>query len=87
MSATLQVLQSGPVARIVLNRPDVLNALNVEMATAFEDACRRLTRSADVRVIVLSGAGRAFMASRQRCTFVSAASGSNFTIRAKSSPV
>lgn len=62
MSASLLVDGSGPVARITLNRPEVLNALNVEMAEAFHDACRRLTQSPAVRVIVINGAGRAFMA-------------------------
>lgn len=62
MSQTVLVEDSGPVGRIVLNRPEVLNALNVEMAEAFHAACRRLVQAPAVRVIVVQGAGRAFMA-------------------------
>lgn len=59
---TILVDDSGPVGRITLNRPEVLNALSVEMAVGFLDACQRLTQAPHVRVIVISGAGRAFMA-------------------------
>lgn len=62
MSDTILVDDSGPVGRITLNRPEVLNALNVEMAEAFHAACQRLTQAPQVRVIVLQGSGRAFMA-------------------------
>jgi 2-(1,2-epoxy-1,2-dihydrophenyl)acetyl-CoA isomerase len=62
MSDTIRVDDSGPVGRITLHRPEVLNALNVEMADAFLAACQRLTAAPQVRVIVIEGAGRAFMA-------------------------
>src|ERR687885_329950 len=47
------------IARITLNRPDVGNALNLELATALRQAAEGLQGS-DVGVVVLSGAGRAF---------------------------
>jgi 2-(1,2-epoxy-1,2-dihydrophenyl)acetyl-CoA isomerase len=50
------------VARIRFNRPAALNAIDVAMARAFHDACQRLQRASDIRVIVLSGEGKAFMA-------------------------
>lgn len=62
MSATILVDDSGPVGRLTLNRPKVLNALTVEMANGFLEACKRLTQAPHIRVIVLTGAGRAFMA-------------------------
>lgn len=52
----------GAVAYLRFNRPKVLNALNVEMADAFYDACQSVASDSAVRVVVLSGMGRAFMA-------------------------
>ncbi len=54
--------KDGRVARITLNRPDKLNAIDTEMPRALRDAAERANRDDDVRVIVLSGAGRAFCA-------------------------
>lgn len=50
------------VARITLNRPDRLNASNAEMSRALTAAFSRAAADPDVRVILLSGAGRAFCA-------------------------
>src|SRR5947207_9828427 len=51
----------GPTATITLNRPGKLNAIDPEMLTLLEDACTRLERERDVRVVLLTGAGeRAF---------------------------
>jgi 2-(1,2-epoxy-1,2-dihydrophenyl)acetyl-CoA isomerase len=52
----------GAVARIIFNRPKVLNALSVEAAVAFHDACKRVAADRSVRVVVIAGEGRAFMA-------------------------
>lgn len=46
------------VAVITLNRPDVMNALNTQMRAEILEAVRRA--EAEARVIVLTGAGRAF---------------------------
>jgi 2-(1,2-epoxy-1,2-dihydrophenyl)acetyl-CoA isomerase len=54
-------LENG-VARIRFNRPDVLNAIDVTMAQQLLAAITELRAGGDVRVIVLSGQGRAFMA-------------------------
>jgi 2-(1,2-epoxy-1,2-dihydrophenyl)acetyl-CoA isomerase len=54
--------RDGAVARIRFNRPDVLNAGDSSMALAFRDACRTVTEDPAVRVVVVSGEGRAFMA-------------------------
>lgn len=53
---------SGPIATITLNRPAQLNALDIAMAEAFEAAVNQLAKQPDLRVIVLKGAGRGFMA-------------------------
>lgn len=53
--------QTG-VATLTFNRPDVLNAVNIPMAEAFLGAVKALTKQSGLRCIVLTGAGRAFMA-------------------------
>jgi enoyl-CoA hydratase/carnithine racemase len=48
------------VALITLNRPDRLNALNAEMGPAYARALREADAHPDVRVAVVTGAGRGF---------------------------
>lgn len=48
------------VATITLDRPEVMNALNRELYTRLEEAFRQAHRDADVRAVVLTGAGKAF---------------------------
>ncbi len=50
------------VARLTFNRPRALNAINEPLAEAFLAAVREIRDLSDVRCIVLTGAGRAFMA-------------------------
>lgn len=52
----------GPIARIVFNRPKVLNALDVAAAQGFLDACRSVESDSKNRVVIIAGEGRAFMA-------------------------
>lgn len=52
----------GPVVRVTLNRPDAMNALTTNMLATFESALERLARDDSVRVLVMTGAGRAFCA-------------------------
>lgn len=54
--------REGDIATLTLNRPDRLNALNVELAAALVEALRRTAADARVRCVVLTGAGRAFCA-------------------------
>ncbi len=54
--------QEAGVATITFNRPDKLNALNHEMLTEFRDALDRVSRDPEVRVLLLTGAGRSFIA-------------------------
>jgi enoyl-CoA hydratase/carnithine racemase len=53
---------AGPVARITLNRPAVLNAMNLAWVEDLEAAVTRVTASTEVRVVLVRGAGRAFCA-------------------------
>jgi len=52
----------GAVARLTLNRPEALNALSTEMAREGVEALRRISDDGTVRVVVVTGAGRAFSA-------------------------
>ncbi len=58
----LLVEKSGGIATVTLNRPESLNALNAELRLAIGRAFRELAADADVRVAILTGAGRAFSA-------------------------
>jgi len=51
---------SGGVATITLNRPDQGNLFDTEMATAFLEAAKAIDARDDVRVVVLTGAGKSF---------------------------
>src|ERR1044072_406397 len=58
---TIQLKMSGAVCLLTLNRPDRLNALNVQVAHDFKAAvAEAMERGA--RAIVITGAGRAFCA-------------------------
>ncbi len=52
----------GAVATITLNRPERLNTIVPPMPDELQDAVHRASRDAQVKVIVLRGAGRAFCA-------------------------
>lgn len=52
----------GPVVRLVMNAPDRLNALSDAMLAALAAAFDRLATDTTARVVILSGAGRAFCA-------------------------
>ena len=47
-------------AKIILNRPRSLNALNMEMIDELFHAVRRAADDPEVKVLILTGAGRAF---------------------------
>lgn len=59
---TLLYATGGPVATITLNRPEHLNTIVPPMPQEVERAVGRAVRDADVKVIVLRGAGRSFCA-------------------------
>lgn len=58
----MQYQVEGAIGRIIFNRPHALNALDSATAVAFRDAIRTVAADAAIRVVVLEGAGRAFMA-------------------------
>lgn len=48
------------VATLTLNRPERLNALNLELKARLAQTISEIGRRADIRAVVLSGSGRAF---------------------------
>jgi enoyl-CoA hydratase/carnithine racemase len=60
--ATLDWHVDDGLLRLTLNRPDNMNAFTVEMCRELEDAFNRASADDSVRVIVVTGAGRAFCA-------------------------
>jgi len=61
-SATLTIEKKEGVATLTLNRPEAMNALSFELRGALVDAFRELQSDDEIRVVVLTGAGRAFCA-------------------------
>lgn len=62
MYETLEVKVEDRVAHLTLNRPKVLNAMNLKMMMEFREAFRDLGDREDVHVVVMRGNGRAFCA-------------------------
>jgi enoyl-CoA hydratase len=57
---TTRLAVDGPLARITLDRPDVLNAGNADWVRDLGEVVDHIARASEVRVVVLTGAGRAF---------------------------
>ena len=62
MSELVVLAEADGVATMVLNRPDKLNAFDLEMREQFIAAIDTVATSPTVRVLVITGAGRAFCA-------------------------
>lgn len=62
MAESVLYRQEAGVAHLTFNRPDRLNAVDPTLASGFLAAIQRGLADPSVRVFVLSGAGRAFMA-------------------------
>lgn len=52
----------GPIAILTMNRPGQMNALSQPLVTALKTRFRELDQDSEVRVIILTGSGRAFSA-------------------------
>ncbi len=57
---TILVEKKAPVGIITMNRPEKLNAMNLEMKNEIVDALSDLQADDDVKAVILTGAGRAF---------------------------
>jgi 2-(1,2-epoxy-1,2-dihydrophenyl)acetyl-CoA isomerase len=51
---------SSGVATMILNRPEVYNALNDEITFEMQDALKVVARNEEIRVLVITGSGKAF---------------------------
>ncbi len=69
MSSPLLVERNGPVATLTLNRPDALNTLDFALMDALVAAAADVAADDALRVVVLRGAGRHFMAGGDLRTF------------------
>jgi len=69
MNETVLLERAGRVATLTLNRPDVLNTLDLAMIDALVAHTAEVAADPDLRVVVLRGAGRHFMAGGDIRTF------------------
>jgi enoyl-CoA hydratase/carnithine racemase len=61
MSEPIYVTRDGPIATVVLNRPEKLNAMSTAMTRRLREIMEACDRDTDLRCVVLRGAGgRAF---------------------------
>jgi enoyl-CoA hydratase len=54
--------RDGALVTLTLNRPGAMNALSLELREALAQSFRRLQEDGETRVVILTGAGRAFCA-------------------------
>ncbi len=59
---TLTLETDGALGRLTLNRPERLNAIGAAMLAELVEAARWFDAQAEVRVVIVGGAGRAFSA-------------------------
>lgn len=62
MNDTILFEQHGAIGHLTFNRPAVFNAMNEELMLALRDMSGRLLSSTTLRVLVVKGAGKAFIA-------------------------
>jgi 2-(1,2-epoxy-1,2-dihydrophenyl)acetyl-CoA isomerase len=85
MTTSLLVTREGPVATLTLNRPESLNTLDFTLMDALVDAAGEVAGDDALRVVVIRGAGKHFMAGGDLRTFAGMLEGepSERTVRFK----
>jgi 2-(1,2-epoxy-1,2-dihydrophenyl)acetyl-CoA isomerase len=83
----LAVTAGGSSVHLTFDRPERLNAIDVPMAVAFLRACEAIAADGAIRVVVMRGAGRAFMAGGDLNTFHSDPARGAHTARAIIDPL
>ena len=68
-SDAILLTREGDIATLTLNRPDALNVLDVPMMEALVTRCAALASDTSLRVVIIKGAGRHFMAGGDLKTF------------------
>lgn len=69
MSALVKIEKDGRVLVVTMNRPDKKNALNHAMYAAMADAVAGADGDADIRAVLIEGAGDAFTAGNDLADF------------------
>lgn len=69
----------GPIATITLNRPAAFNSINLALAQTLERFAAEIEASAEIRVVVIEGEGRAFCAGGDLQTIGAAADANTVT--------
>jgi enoyl-CoA hydratase len=59
---TIMVEKKKGIGYLTLKRPEVRNAFNQEMIDEIRDALRRIDKDEKIRVLIITGAGKAFQA-------------------------
>jgi len=59
---TIRLDKGAGIGYLTLNRPEVRNAFNQQMIDELRDALRRIDRDEEIRVLIITGAGKAFQA-------------------------
>ena len=72
--ATLLFEKRGAVAHLSLNRPEVLNAYNLQMRDDFSEALAAVAADDEVKALLITGEGRAFCAGADLTEFGTAPS-------------
>ena len=62
MSVSIEKKITGGVAWLHLNRPEVFNSFNREMALLFQEELDACENNSEIRAIVIVGNGKAFCA-------------------------
>jgi enoyl-CoA hydratase len=62
VSPALLIERDGHIVTLTMNRPEVKNAINMEMLCRLSDAWKMIDEDPDVRCAILTGAGDAFCA-------------------------
>jgi 2-(1,2-epoxy-1,2-dihydrophenyl)acetyl-CoA isomerase len=75
---TVKLGIDGRVAVLELNRPEALNALDVEMIRGITMNLKEICKSDEIDIVVIKGAGRAFSAGGDIKTMLSNANESDF---------
>ena len=58
----IRVESDGPIRIVTLNRPEIFNAVNNPLHEGFCWVWPQIERDPDARVVILTGAGKAFSA-------------------------
>ncbi len=66
---TINYTQDYQVAKLTFNRPEKMNAFNMQMAKQLEEIISKIKADPNIRVVVLRGAGEVFMAGNDLLEF------------------